>query len=57
MGRVNLGLSLDAQLAQDRYQHLAETAYRILRLPHIDNAKAVLSFACNVSQKALDGPV
>jgi hypothetical protein len=57
MRRVDLWLSLHAQLLEYRHQDLAESADGILRLPHVDHAKAVRSFTCNMGQVPVDGPV
>jgi hypothetical protein len=57
MRRVDLRLTLDADPLQNRHELLAEAAERVLGLPYVDNAEAVLAFAGDVRQKALDGPV
>ena len=54
---IDLRLSLDAHLLEDRYQRLAGAAERIFGLPHVDDAKATLTLSRNMDEQALDGPV
>jgi hypothetical protein len=55
--RVDLRLTLNADLLQDRDQRLAEAAKCILGLPYVDDPKAVRALPGDVGQQALDGPV
>src|SRR5437588_6851375 len=55
--RIDLRWGVYAYLLKDRTELVAELARGILRLPHIDNAKAALSLSGDVNQKSFDGPV
>ena len=54
MSRVDLGLALDADLPQDRHQRLTKAAERLLRLPNLYHAEAVLALAGDMDEEALD---
>src|SRR5436309_668600 len=55
--RIDLRWGLYAYLLQDRTELFPVPACGVLRLPHIDNAKAALCLSGDVNQKSFDGPV
>jgi hypothetical protein len=57
MRRIDLRLTLDADLLKDRHERLAEALERVLRLPYVDDTEAVLALPGNVRQQTLDWPV
>jgi hypothetical protein len=54
---IHLRFGLHAHLLQVLSERLSESFGGLLRLPHIDNAKAARSFSGSVNQEACDRPV
>jgi hypothetical protein len=57
MRRIDLGLIGHAHLVQERHQRLAELAEGFLRLPDIDDSKAVCTLTGGMNEQTLGGPV
>src|SRR5918911_4503237 len=54
---VDLGLSMDADVLEDRHQLPGEVVQRLLGLPDVHDAKDLLSLPRDVGEQALDRPV
>src|SRR5919205_4327025 len=57
VGGIDLGLSLDADVLEDRHQLPGEVVQRLLGLPDVHDAKDLLSLPRDVGEQALDRPV